>query len=590
MVNRYDTPAQARFINTYSPLPFQEMLMAGEARQKRYDDTLAKLDAFQSNVDNLKAIANSSDYAKLEKLRTSAQALSNEFIDKDLSDVTISNDLTSRARKLFDANEINRIQDSYAAWANNQKYIAELKSKGLYSDVLDQIDPANKYYDSALSGVYNYKTEALLDYRKKGQQYFDPLHESSRFDPKTGMIYSGIYDSDINRTSNESLSSFLDTNEGIQAVKIALGGPEAYNKATTEQKRAAALTILKDIGEPYKRSHEEPMAGWAGLYGNKDNNGSGWTNTTENSPSIRVSNLKELTLPNASNEGTPSTSLSYGYGPSFTSKRFNTNDDKILIENSNRTKEIEATRNKYSKYNSSLSNMSDEDFVKLYNSAINGINNQSIQYIGIPDDDVKTVIKNEIAGWMNNKNFTIIDQEGKPNDFQKLDKRAFKMIGVSNYEELKEAIIKAPQVSITQDYKEPGMYAIEISGSGKYKKPVTLLIGSNTNVQGIFKNSNLILQSMRNLNDTPIPLENIPGTNNYVGIQVVPILNNEKSKFDFDLIEGIFDENGMFNPIGQYDGGLSRLKQMELNNLKSSTLTGSNINHLHQQKNSSPFE
>jgi hypothetical protein len=53
-INRYDTPAQAQFINTYSPIPFDEMMKIGlmkqankEAGDKAADEAVASLSSFQ---------------------------------------------------------------------------------------------------------------------------------------------------------------------------------------------------------------------------------------------------------------------------------------------------------------------------------------------------------------------------------------------------------------------------------------------------------------------------------------------------------------------------------------------------------------
>lgn len=43
-VNRYDTPAQAQFKNTYVPIPFEQLYTMGREATKRYDDTLKMLD------------------------------------------------------------------------------------------------------------------------------------------------------------------------------------------------------------------------------------------------------------------------------------------------------------------------------------------------------------------------------------------------------------------------------------------------------------------------------------------------------------------------------------------------------------------
>lgn len=43
MVNRYDRPAEAQFINTYVPLPFQQLYTLGKEANARVDKAIADL-------------------------------------------------------------------------------------------------------------------------------------------------------------------------------------------------------------------------------------------------------------------------------------------------------------------------------------------------------------------------------------------------------------------------------------------------------------------------------------------------------------------------------------------------------------------
>jgi hypothetical protein len=53
MINRYDTPSQAQFINTYSPIPFDEMMKVGllkQAQQEKTDELLFQNEAALNNI------------------------------------------------------------------------------------------------------------------------------------------------------------------------------------------------------------------------------------------------------------------------------------------------------------------------------------------------------------------------------------------------------------------------------------------------------------------------------------------------------------------------------------------------------------
>lgn len=52
--NQYDTPAQAQFVDTYVPIPFQEMMQAGAAKQHSYDDSQNRADGLVDAYKNIK--------------------------------------------------------------------------------------------------------------------------------------------------------------------------------------------------------------------------------------------------------------------------------------------------------------------------------------------------------------------------------------------------------------------------------------------------------------------------------------------------------------------------------------------------------
>ena len=49
-VNRYDQPIDSQFINTYVPIPFEQMLQAGAMKQQRYDQSAAAIDQSIANA------------------------------------------------------------------------------------------------------------------------------------------------------------------------------------------------------------------------------------------------------------------------------------------------------------------------------------------------------------------------------------------------------------------------------------------------------------------------------------------------------------------------------------------------------------
>ena len=129
-INRYDTPAQSRFINTYSPVPFQELAAAAAARQGRLDEGQARLDAAQLAVEQIKYIPNSQDQRIVEGWKSALSNLADEYLDKDLSDPEVYRDLRSNLRRLVNPNEVQAIQQSYAGYEQYKKAEAQATARG----------------------------------------------------------------------------------------------------------------------------------------------------------------------------------------------------------------------------------------------------------------------------------------------------------------------------------------------------------------------------------------------------------------------------------------------------------------------------
>lgn len=150
VINKYDRPAEHRFINTYSPIPFAELAAAGQARQGRLDENLNKLYAAQDAVNQIDYIANSKDQARAEEIQTGMSNLADQFINEDLSDPEIYRKLHRGMRQIVDPNEIKRIEQSAAGWRNYKQMAAEYKAKG--KSVFKPFDFTD--YSTADSGIF----------------------------------------------------------------------------------------------------------------------------------------------------------------------------------------------------------------------------------------------------------------------------------------------------------------------------------------------------------------------------------------------------------------------------------------------------
>lgn len=173
-ISVFDQPAQAQFVNTYVPIPFQEILQAGQARQNRYDINRSSFEKMAAEADELRAIPESADEAYIEgTVIPVMKQISDQYATQDYGDPEVVRNISRQIRSNIDRRRVANIQQSYAGYQDYVKDIQELALKGtpmpgaLVSDVTD--------YDTSIEGVFSGRAEAGLDFRKTTKEFFDDV-------------------------------------------------------------------------------------------------------------------------------------------------------------------------------------------------------------------------------------------------------------------------------------------------------------------------------------------------------------------------------------------------------------------------------
>jgi len=264
-VNRFSRPAQQNFINTYVPIPFDELSAAADKRQTTLDTSRANLATMQATANNLDSISNSIDSEYVDYTRKALDELGTKYSSVDLSDPTINRELTNELKNAIDSARLSDIQKSAIAWKAKQQRDQKLHDEGQYLSELDE-DPSKLNKFDSRKGVYNYNTPAYVKARPVGEAYFNDLEESSRMkkDPTTGLYYINNYinDSMIRDTARSSITSFLDTPAGRQAIDLAKKRGIYGKNADGSEKNDFQLAeeVLFDIG---KERLKDRIAGFA---------------------------------------------------------------------------------------------------------------------------------------------------------------------------------------------------------------------------------------------------------------------------------------------------------------------------------------
>lgn len=258
MANIYDQPAQAQFINTYAPIPFQEIVQAGQARQQRYDINKAAFDTMAEQAESLKGIPSSEDETYISgTVLPTIRELSDVYAGRDYGDPEVIRDIHNKLKSKINKRLVSDIQTSYQNWMSNQQNIAKLKATGHYQPYLEI---PYSGYSTEQRGIYTDITPASLDYRKNAQEYFRDIRDSVLTSPDTsGKYYIGVGDTKIQAVAKEGTQSFLESPQGRQKI-------QEYRYRTgdyTTPESDIAYNYLLDVGEEYKRANIHFVPGYA---------------------------------------------------------------------------------------------------------------------------------------------------------------------------------------------------------------------------------------------------------------------------------------------------------------------------------------
>lgn len=163
MTNQFESPAQAQFINTYVPIPFQEMMQAGAAKQERYEQGQARADALVDQYANIK-VAPIDVATKNIKIKQINDEISN-LVDQhpDLSSYEFRRKLNRYQRDIASDSWWNAAQGNVKPYEELVKSLAEGRQKNV-----------------------NYNT-------RQREQYFKMLHEKGT----QGLLDEGLNNGSI---------------------------------------------------------------------------------------------------------------------------------------------------------------------------------------------------------------------------------------------------------------------------------------------------------------------------------------------------------------------------------------------------------
>lgn len=211
-VNRYDSPAQAEFINTYVPIPFEQLYTLGKEAKadvdkalKEYSTALDKWGEFQSpsEVDT-----------KAWYDETYGRAL--PVAEEMAKNIDLIKTPEGRAKIYSVINNVDRAKLSMLRQgAENLKARQEMNAKlmlnGKYNPLWHDVDFTN--YDTLTSGIFNDLSPlAYKDIRELSDPYYSKLEKGYLY-TKDGYDYFGNTMADLQGVADAHLTDIANTPE-----------------------------------------------------------------------------------------------------------------------------------------------------------------------------------------------------------------------------------------------------------------------------------------------------------------------------------------------------------------------------------------
>ena len=230
-VNRYDNPAQAQFINTYVPIPFEQLYTLGKEAKAEVDKAL---NAYTTALDKWGEFRSPSEKDTREFYNeTYGRAL--PVAEELARNIDLIKTPEGRA-KIFsvinntDRAKLSMLKQSADNLRSRQQINTKLMMEGKYNPLWHSVDFTN--YSTTNSGIYNdlsplaYKSEVDLV-----KPFVDNLKPSS-LGTEGGYLMHGVSQEAVKAQVDKNLSSILNTPEAQKHIQVLMSQGMSKDAAT----------------------------------------------------------------------------------------------------------------------------------------------------------------------------------------------------------------------------------------------------------------------------------------------------------------------------------------------------------------------
>lgn len=219
MVNRYDQPAQAQFINTYAPIPFQQLYTLGKEANARVDKAIADLSGALDKWSDFRSPSAKDTKAWYDETIGRAKPI----VDQLSSNIEMLKTPEGRAQINSLINNVDRfklstLKQSKEGMEQRMKMNQQLAAAGKFNEAWHGVDFAN--YDTSANGIYNDVSPlAYKDIRELADPYYAKLQKGYLY-TKGGYDYFGNTLKDLEDVADSHLNDIVNTPEAQKHMQM----------------------------------------------------------------------------------------------------------------------------------------------------------------------------------------------------------------------------------------------------------------------------------------------------------------------------------------------------------------------------------
>lgn len=221
-MNMYDSPAQAQFLNTYVPIPFEQLFQLGTQAKQDVQNTI---DRFGGQLEKWSEFTSPSE-VDTQRWYDETVGRAKPIIEEMSSNMDLLKTPEGRSRLQSVINNANypllsQLQQSKKGLEERQKVNQQLMLNNRYNPLWHDVDFTG--YNTAKSKIFNdINPLAYTSIKDLSDPYFDQLSKDKRFLKHAGLydIY-GVEQADLERIADQKVNDIYNTPYAQKNIEVA---------------------------------------------------------------------------------------------------------------------------------------------------------------------------------------------------------------------------------------------------------------------------------------------------------------------------------------------------------------------------------